>query len=243
MAAGSSAAVLAGRDQSSNPARKRLFELLLAYLLILAVLWTPRFWQSRIYPLAALTIVWATYRAWPGMAEMGWTAANFLRSAWIVLVAALAGALAIVVAWHLKTLHAPATPKLFLERFVGYIVFACVQQFLLQDFFLWRLCEIGLGRRTAVVAAAGLFAAAHLPNPILTILTLIWGTVATAWFLRYRSLYSLALAHMILGVTVAICIPGPVIRNMRVGRGYLTYHRPRHVTSAIETTPYPRRRV
>jgi hypothetical protein len=37
-------------------------------------------------------------------------------------------------------------------------------------------------------------------------------------------LYSLSIAHAILGITLAICVPGPVIRNMRVGLGYITYH-------------------
>jgi hypothetical protein len=44
-------------------------------------------------------------------------------------------------------------------------------------------------------------------------------------FLRYRNLYPLALAHTILGITVAITVPGPVVHNMRVGLGYLTYAR------------------
>jgi hypothetical protein len=43
-------------------------------------------------------------------------------------------------------------------------------------------------------------------------------------FLRYRNLYPLALAHAILGITVAITIPGPMMHNMRVGLGYLKYH-------------------
>jgi hypothetical protein len=39
--------------------------------------------------------------------------------------------------------------------------------------------------------------------------------------------YPLALAHAVLGITVAITIPGPVVHNMRVGLGYLRYHAPR----------------
>ena len=31
------------------------------------------------------------------------------------------------------------------------------------------------------------------------------------------------IAHAILGITVAITIPGPVVHNMRVGLGYVTY--------------------
>ena len=225
MATGISTASIA--VQSSQPtARRSLFELLGGYMLILAVIWTPRPWQARIYLIAALFIVWATLRSWPGLDVMGWRRANLLRSAGIILAAATVSAVAVACAARIGTLHTPPTAALFVQRFVGYIIFACIQQFLLQNFFLWRLLQIGLTQRNAVLTAAAIFAVAHLPSPILTCLTFIWGVAATAWFLRYRSLYSLAVAHMILGITVAICIPGPTIRNMRVGLGYLTYRAP-----------------
>ena len=85
------------------------------------------------------------------------------------------------------------------------------------------------GPIAAALASAGLFALAHLPNPILAPVTLLWGFVACLLFLRYRNLYTLGMAHAVFGITIAICIPGPVIHNMRVGLGYLTYghrHRP-----------------
>jgi membrane protease YdiL (CAAX protease family) len=75
----------------------------------------------------------------------------------------------------------------------------------------------------AALAAAAMFSLAHLPNPILTVLTFIFGLAACLIFLRYRNLYSLGIAHAILGVTLAITLPAPLIRNMRVGLGYLTY--------------------
>jgi hypothetical protein len=57
---------------------------------------------------------------------------------------------------------------------------------------------------------------------------LIWGFVACLLFLRYRNLYPLMMAHAILGITVALTAPGPVVHNMRVGLGYLTYNPHRH---------------
>jgi hypothetical protein len=45
---------------------------------------------------------------------------------------------------------------------------------------------------------------------------------------RYRNLYPLMMAHAILGITVALTVPGPVVHNMRVGLGYLTYLPHRH---------------
>jgi membrane protease YdiL (CAAX protease family) len=118
---------------------------------------------------------------------------------------------------------------LFIETYWGYALWAAVQQFLLQCFFLSRLRRLLPSERMAAAAAAFIFALAHLPSPILASVTLLWGFAACLLFLRYRNLYTLAMAHAILGITIAITIPGPVIRNMRVGLGYLTYghtHRP-----------------
>jgi hypothetical protein len=60
-------------------------------------------------------------------------------------------------------------------------------------------------------------------------------------FLHYRNLYPLAMAHAVLGITVAIAVPGPVVHNMRVGLGYLTYRQHAHAgaqnsRSALATT-------
>ena len=85
--------------------------------------------------------------------------------------------------------------------------------------------------RSGALAAATVFSLAHLPNPILTVVTFVWGLAACLFFLRYRNLYTLAIAHAILGITLAITVPGPVIHNMRLGLGYLTYaqHRTDHL--------------
>ena len=90
---------------------------------------------------------------------------------------------------------------------------------------------------SAAVTAAGIFAAAHLPNPILTPVTLFWGLAACMVFLRFRNIFPLAVAHAIFGITIAITIPGPVVHNMRVGLGYLTYRAPgiRHLSQSDHT--------
>jgi membrane protease YdiL (CAAX protease family) len=77
-----------------------------------------------------------------------------------------------------------------------------------------------------------LFAVAHLPSPILTLITLVCGLAACLFFLRYRSLFPLVIAHAILGISIAVSVPGPLDHNMRVGLAYLTYaektHSPAH---------------
>ena len=154
---------------------------------------------------------------------MGFQSANFLRSIWVVGAALGVAAAAVLVARRMNTLLWPGGPVPFLHRYLGYAMGACIQQILLQYFFLPRLLRLTRVPETAIVAAAIMFSLAHLPNPILTVVTLFWGIAACALFLRYRNLYTLAIAHTILGIAVAMTVPGPVIHNMRVGLGYLTY--------------------
>lgn len=214
--------------------RRALIELAIGYLLILIVLWTPRTAQRPVYIAAILWITLATALSFDGTKTMGLEAPP-RRSLWIVPAALALAIAAIATAAALGTLNLPPTPLLFIKRYWGYAIWACVQQFLLQDFFLLRLARILPSKTTAIIAAALLFSLAHLPSPILTPITLVWGLATCLLFVRYRNLYSIAIAHAILGITVALTIPGPVDHNMRVGLGYLTYHRHHHLSQNPHT--------
>jgi hypothetical protein len=200
-----------------------LLELSVGYGLILATIWTPRPYQRWLYLVAVAWILLTSIPAFPGWAAAGVRRGGFLASLWVVLAAAIVSAGAIAVAIHLGTLRHPISTRTWVMTFGGYTVWSFVQQFLLQGYFLFRLLRLLPRREWAALAAAGMFALAHLPNPILTPVTFIWGLCACFVFLRCRNVYPLAAAHAILGITVAITIPGPVVHNMRVGLGYLRY--------------------
>ncbi|MFP5207212.1 MAG: type II CAAX prenyl endopeptidase Rce1 family protein [Acidobacteriota bacterium] len=226
--------------------RRELAEIFIAYALILMVIWTPRPWQRYLWLVAVAGVAAILASSWPGAQALGLRARNFFRSLWVVGAALLCAAIAVVVSHRLHALHDPGGPLRFLASYGAYIVWAGVQQFLLQCFFLSRLLRVIPNPRYAAFAAAGLFALAHVPNPILVGLTVVWGSFACLIFLRYRNLFPLAIAHAILGVTVAIAVPGPVDHNMRVGLGYLKYRhgfrKPRpqrsHIDQSVSTVAW-----
>jgi hypothetical protein len=197
------------------------------YVLILAVLWAPRPWQRFLYWLPVVWIAGATWLSFESAAAFGLRAANLLRSLWIAALAALLSVITVVVAAHLHTLHAPPSVMSFTKSYIGYAIWAFVQQFLMMDFFLPRLLRVLPRSAYAVLATTGIFTLAHLPNPVLTPLTMLWGLAGCCHFLRYRNLYPLALAHAILGITLAVAVPGYITHNMRAGLGYLTYRQRR----------------
>lgn len=215
----------------SNVSRLRSFiELAVGYILIMTVIWLPRGRQRPFYLAAAIWIAIATLLSPSTTQSLGLRISSrrlsFWQPFWLVAAAVTLAATGLVAASRSGTLQLPGTTLRFIQLYIGYALWACFQQFLLQDFFLGRLLHILNSPAAAVAVATLLFSLAHLPNPILTPLTAIWGLVSCLFFLRYRNLYPLALTHAILGILVAVTIPAALHHNMRVGRGYLNYRRP-----------------
>ena len=114
----------------------------------------------------------------------------------------------------------PTWPSLHLTW--QYVVWALIQEFILQSFFFTR-CEELFGGKAAVWVAATLFATAHPPSPILTTFTLFGGLFFCEMFRRYRSIYPIGIVHAVLGLTIAVTVPDSLLHHMRVGIGYLRY--------------------
>lgn len=102
-----------------------------------------------------------------------------------------------------------------------YAIWALVQEFILQSLFFVRLESI-FGSRRAIVYSATLYALAHIPSPVLTILSFIGGLIFCELFRRYRNLFPIGIIHAALGITIAASLPNPWLHHMRVGIGYLT---------------------
>ena len=192
-----------------------------------------------LWPFAVAYIVAVTYMSFDGLKAMGLRTVNLLRSLWVVGVALAAAVLAVFVATQLHALRLPHGPIQFLQAFAPYAIWAFVQQFLLQSIFLARLLRLLPNTNSAVLLTALIFSVAHLPNPVLTPVTLILGLAACLIFLHYRSLFPVALAHAILGISIAITVPGQLDHNMRVGLSYLAYTQ-KPVASAHPPASSPR---
>lgn len=200
-----------------------LAELSVGYCLILAVIWTPhplQYWLSFVALGWFLISIAISFESWKAM---GCCLAGFWRSSWVIGVAVVLATIATFFAGSFHTLHHPGAPAQWVRTFAGYTVWSLVQQLLLQGYFLARLLRIMPKANLAAFLAASVFALAHLPNPILTPLTLIWGLTACLVFIRSRNVYPLAIAHAIFGICVAVTIPASILHNMHVGLGYIDY--------------------
>jgi len=197
-----------------------LFPVGLVFALIMVAVWTPQGRLNTISSLlAALFIVWFTLRDGHSLQELG-----MARPASGAVVMLVAGALMIgmiIAAGAVMHSFGPPQPVPW-RRAWQYAIWALQQEFILQSFFYVRL-ESLLGSRRAVWGAALLFSAAHLPSPVLTLLSFIGGWLFCAMFRRYRNIFPLGLVHATLGLTIAASLPDSLLHHMRVGLGYFLY--------------------
>lgn len=217
--------------------RRDLLELSGIYALILVVIWTPRPWQAALWVVAAATIIYLAWLSFEGLRPMGLCTANLVRSLWAVALAMAVAGIAVVLAVRMHTLHMPETVWLFLRKYGLYVIWAAVQQIILQWFFLSRVRRLLPDAMSAAACTAGLFAIAHLPNPVLTLITLFFGLASCLFFLHYRNLVPLAIAHAILGISIGITVPAAIDHNMRVGIGYLTYMERQPIAKTLLAKP------
>ncbi len=190
------------------------------FTLIMVAVWTPPGRGSTIVSLVAtLCILWFAVRSRFSVREMGLSRTG--SGATVILVSGILLIVAIVFAgWLLHDLG-PAQPVPW-RRAWKYAIWALEQEFILQSFFFVRL-ESLLGSRRAVMAAALLFAATHVPSPLLTGLSLIGGLLFCEMFRRYRNIFPLGLIHAAIGLTIAASLPDSLLHHMHVGLGYLLY--------------------
>jgi len=214
----------ASTDFSLQPAHtpvRNLLELSAGFTAIMIVLWLPTHEQLIFGPIALLIPALLVLLEKPTSADLGLGLFQFLRSLWILPVAIALAALGIYLAQLAGTYH--ALYKAEFGHVSGYVIWTIYQQFLLQDYFMPRLSRY-LASDAAIVVAATLFSAAHLPNIPLVIATMVWGVVSCVLFRRYRSIYVLGIAQGLLGLCFAVCVPDVFLHHMRVGLGYWHYH-------------------
>jgi hypothetical protein len=200
------------------------------YLLLEAALWSPP-GRQLIYGFAALlAMVFFTFARQMPLEKIGVDHRAWIRGGWVILGAIAAAALLLAIAASAGTLQPLASSHSAWARSLLYAIWGLEQEFMLQCFLFLGLMRV-FGSRAAVPIAASLFAISHLPNPLLTVATLFVGLALTAAFARYRNLYVVSIAHVILGLAFATSVPEVLHHHMRVGWGYSRYV-PRDVSAS-----------
>ena len=151
---------------------------------------------------------------------IGFRLDNFVAAGRILLLPTVgAVTLVLILGWSLSNeagfVLRPLKPQLLLLPF-----WALIQQYALQGFINRRL-QMSVGKGLKVTLLVGLlFALLHLPNPLLTSLTLLGGLIWAAAYQRHPNLFVLGISHALISLTLALVIPPGVINSLRVGFRY-----------------------
>jgi membrane protease YdiL (CAAX protease family) len=218
--------VLKVRSLAAPAAYRRYFvwaQIVIAFLFLEFALWEPKLeTRNRWVAITAVTILALVLIDHPSLERLGLRLPKTLGAS-AVLGTSLAAVILMVLAVSWAGGQIPATPTWPNPRLAWqYVIWALLQEFMLQSFFFIR-CEELYGSSAAVWMASTLFAAAHLPSPVLTTATLVGALFFCEMYRRYRSIYALGIVHAMLGLTLAITMPDSLLHHMRVGIGYLQY--------------------
>lgn len=116
-----------------------------------------------------------------------------------------------------------AIPAHSIYRWFVYLSWCVLQQLLFQNMVHRRLrAALGLSWRASLCAGA-LFAAVHMPNPVLVPATFLWGTVSVRMFDSHPSVPALALWQSLLSTLLYWLTPVALSHQFRVGPGYWTW--------------------
>jgi len=197
------------------------FQVILAFLLVECALWAARLSvRSRWAVGTGLIVLLMAMIDQPSLRKLGlgWPGA---RGTVATLAVGVGIAALMIVLTGIVGGQIPANPRFPNWQMAWkYLIWALLQQFLLQSFFFSRFEEL-YGSDRAVWLSGTLFALVHVPNMILTSCTLFSGLLFCELFRRHRNIYPLGIIHALLGLTLSSVVPESLLQHMRVGIGFL----------------------
>jgi hypothetical protein len=199
-------------------------QLIAVLFTIECALWTHGRLQAYWFLIAFATLVVCVLIGHPKVTELGMGTQGLAGASLAILIAVLFSAGAVAAAWFVGTLRGFYGEQPTSWHAIFYAIWAFEQQFILNSFFYKRFEWLLGNTNGTMVFTALLFSLIHLPNPVLVPATFIGGIFFVSVFRRWRNIYPLAIAHAIMGLTLAITFPDTWIRHMRVGIGYFRFH-------------------
>jgi hypothetical protein len=130
-------------------------------------------------------------------------------------------------------------------RLAGFVAYYCVwglfQQYALNGYFVNRFAAAAPGRRIGLVppVAAGCFALVHAPNWFLVGVTFGAGLLCAHFYLKYRNLFPLGVAHGLLGSVLFLSVPDTVSQHFYIGPAALRWQRAHRQLDGCDGRDHP----
>jgi hypothetical protein len=194
-------------------------EVLIVFAGVVLYIWRLQFTfpDFAIVLLAFILLTFLIHR--DRLKDLGLGSRGFLAGLKMIALPTLAIAAVLVVA---VIVHG-ATAAFAIEKLTSvgrYFAWCLLQEFVLQSFFANRLLAVFGEPRRAALMNGFVFAAVHIPNPVLVPVTFLGGYVLTRVFFATRNILPLAMAQAIVGSLLAVALPAGWHHGLRVGPGY-----------------------
>lgn len=189
--------------------------IILSYVWIFEPVWTG---PARAVPVVLVVALAIAHAIRTG--DWGLEPRALLPALWRALLITLVGvALILMMGEALETLH----KRRAVGRSLLYLfVWGAGQQFALQTVLLREACG-SMSRGAAVIVAAAVFGAIHLPNPFLAPITFAAALVWCGIYSRYPNIIPLAMSHALGTEAVRHAFDPETTGRLRIGYSYLQF--------------------
>lgn len=201
-----------------------LLQLVLVTVLVAGYIWLGRhaFAGSRFVfaVLLVLLLLWSHRQRGDSMRGIGFRLDTAPRTAmFLVPVAVLSIAITLAVGYAGHSLDFPA-PPVTLGTFAKLLLFGLAQQYVLLGFYHRGIATLVPSPAGAILLTALVFAAFHIPNPFLVIVTFLAALVAAAIYRRSPNLWVTGVTHGLISFFLYYSLPFSLTGGLRVGPEY-----------------------
>ncbi len=202
-----------------------LAEIALIFGLFVVYLWGGRDLirgASTIFVISMLALLYLLHRRTgetPAMLGLRW---DTFGAAMRRLLPIMVPVVIVVVTYSLvmDTARFPPWPAR-ISVLLSFIGTGLLQQYVLLGFFARRFTTVFRSAPLVILATASVFAALHLPNVFLTVVTFIAGVLCVVIYQRAPNLFATGITHGVLSFVISLGLPLEVNDAMRVGAHHI----------------------
>jgi membrane protease YdiL (CAAX protease family) len=211
-----------------------IVSVLITVWVVIPLLPTPRWIVYIPGGLALALIINSSWVRGERLKDLGFTTTHFFSALRLLILPTLvAGSVFIAIGWFANSFHRNTHfwSTLFFLPFWG-----TFQQYILQGFIYRRIRFLLVDDQApfdrqrqqiklAIVVSSAVFAFVHLPNPTLTLLTLVGGLVWSWIYERAPNLFALGLSHALMSLMLITSLPPWLLESMSIGYKHFLYQK------------------
>jgi membrane protease YdiL (CAAX protease family) len=201
-----------------------LVQLVLVTVIVASFMWIGRHafaGSSAVFASVLIAVlIWSHRQRGDSLRELGFRLDTAPRAVLLFtpILAVVIAAMLAAGAW-MASLRFPQLPNA-IRTLARLVLFGIAQQYVLLAFYYRGIASVMRRPASAVLLTALVFAAFHIPNPFLMIVTFVAAGIGLAVYRRSPNLWVNGVVHGVVSFTLYYSLPVTVTGGLRVGPGY-----------------------